>query len=212
MPIQRLPTSDEFFEFQRKMVQGLRFRELYGVEVTNEIRRIRAKAPRRREGHETGFTFSANGLTAIVWTTWLSKDARARDEDAGWVLVKEGGNPQYFSHPIHRTRNFPLTLYRHAWLAHWRVLNRPYCRECWSLMIIARGKGLKARYWRCDNRLQHRSGAIQTRSWDYGLPEKALLWVKNLRRARAAKRKAARRCGASRRPAMFSRKTWTSEK
>jgi hypothetical protein len=89
---------------------GLGFRSITRLEVAKDIIRFGAKPPSPREGRESGFIFTANGLTVKVWTTWLQKEDRPREKDSGWVLITDGEEILYSSRPFHRTKNFLLNL------------------------------------------------------------------------------------------------------
>lgn len=92
------------------------------------VRLISPRGPRERE---EGLKFTANGLTVYVWTTWIKALNKARDEDAAWVIITNSrGKVLYYGRPIHRTKNFFKTLGKRAWIARWRVKNRPLCTEC----------------------------------------------------------------------------------
>ena len=211
MPQQVLPDEDDF-AFLKKELEKLGFREITGVEFYNQFKRLKLKAPRRRLGKEVGFMFYANGLTVFVWTTWLRKEKRARKEDAAWVLITEGGEAPYFSHPIHRTKNFIRNLLCQAWIARWRILHRPLCPECSQFMQIVRGKGVKSRYWSCLNIGEHESKRPVRLSWDHGLPPKAKKYVDDLRKKRAAFRAKQRKAGKPAPQKIFERKPWKKSK
>ncbi len=200
MPKQVLPDRDDFVKISCTL-ERWDFRELSGVEFHNQFRRLNLKTPRPRPGRETGFIFYANGLTTVVWTTWRKEEGLARPKDAAWILIIEGDQPRYFSHPIHRTKNFVKNLLNQAWIARWRVLHRPFCPTCRAFMKIACGRGIKSRYWYCPK-------DKQCLDWDYGLPPKARNYLKNLRRTRArwlAKRRAE---GKPTHLAIITRKPW----
>lgn len=211
MPRKVLPALKDFLWFKRELTtRG--FRPMYEVEFRRQFQRLGLKAPRPRQGREEGFTFFANNLSVVVWTTWLARQNKARESDAGWVLIAEGDRVLYFSHPIHRTRNFFLNLFRQAWLAQWRALHRPLCPECKKWMSIARGKGLKARYWVCGAWSQHDVKGTVRLDWDYGLPPRAKRMVALLRRARARYRKQMLCEGREVVPAVLRRKPWRVER
>lgn len=191
MPQQVLPDATGFAWFSRELTfRG--FRPVSEIEFKSDFKRLKLKAPRSRVGREAGFAFFANGLTVRVWTTWLEREGKARDIDAGWVLICDGDKPLYFSYPIHRTKNFLVNLLRQAWLARWRVMHRPLCSKCRQFMNIAMGRGIKSRYWRCNRLKEHEDRKPFVLDWDYGLPPKAKRYAKTLRKKRAkyrAKRK-----------------------
>ena len=135
-------TESEFSEFSWK-IQEAGFTEI-------ERKNLHLFAPRKIQGQETGFTFSANGLTVIVWTTFVESEGKPRDEDSGWVLILEYGKRQYTAHPLMRTAGFLEKLLRYALIAQKKVKSRPICKICNSFMRIVEGKGRKSVYWRCS--------------------------------------------------------------
>lgn len=218
MPEKVLPTEPDFREFYRKMCGFFGFRPLQGMEIRKEMRWVGAQSPHRRFGHEYGFSFHAHGLTVVVWTTWLGEEGRARDEDAGWVLIRDGRKSVYFIHPVHRTQNFFLTLLRHARVNRKRALNRPLCPKCHDRMCITRGEGLKARYWRCSPCYRAAVDEVERKKfcvdWDSGLNKQERQWVQALRRKRAKQRKEyereSRAKGKEPVPAVLRRRPWTT--
>jgi len=186
MPAKQLPDIRSFHAFV-EVLQRRGFRLINTHERRADFRRLDLRAPSPREGHEAGLVFSANGLEVIVWTTFVIREGRAREVDAGWVIIKDGDQARYFSHPIHRTANFLKTLLWSARVAQLRALNRPLCPVCGARMRIANGKGLKSRYWRCTRPAFHTDD--QWKDWDCGLPPLALAWVKDMREKRRKYRK-----------------------
>ncbi len=199
MPKQVLPEKSDFTVISR-MLNQWGFRE-FSDEFWKRLRHLSLKAPRPRPGRETGFTFSANGLTVIVWTTWLEEQKIARPKDAALILIIENNKVRYFSHPIHRTKNFVKNLLNQAWIARWRVLHRPLCPVCRQFMKIAFGKGIKSRYWCCPKDKRRFN-------WDINLPPKAKRYLKNLRRRRAKYRRERRQQGKQVHVAIKIRKPW----
>ncbi len=207
MPKLVLPDAEDFAYLERELI-ALGFKGISKQEFRADFERFNLVAPRPRLGREAGFKFSAHGLTVRVWTTWLREAEVARDEDAGWVLIEDGGRARYFGRPIHRTKSFVTTMLRQAWIAKWRVVNRPICPECRNFMDITFGKGLKSRYWACDKLALHACGEPHRRDWDAGLPAKALAYVKGLRKMRARARKRLLSDGNPHRKAMEIRRPW----
>lgn len=164
------------------MTRKLHFRKIERVEFGYDMERLGLQAPRRREGREIGFSFWANGLTVIVWTTVLDPAGPAREEDSGWVLIKEGDRVRYFSHPLRRTEGFLRNLYRYARACRERVLERPRCPVCKKQMNIEYGKALGQRYWACFNRKFHEKPEFAT--WDHGLSKQSRDFFKVERRER----------------------------
>jgi len=180
MPKRVLPDAEAFARFTSALErQG--FRKLSSTEFKKDFARLELIAPSPREGREVGFSYAANGLEVRVWTTFLAREGRARDSDAGWVLIKEGDTPRYFSRPFPRTKNFLHRLLWAASIARWRVEHRPLCPECRARMRIAYGSGVKSRFWRCTRTLHEKPVFL---SWDYQLPQAALDFLRPLRNER----------------------------
>ena len=181
MPTKVLPDATAFRAFTAYM-KRLGFRAIRRTEFRGDIERLGLQAPRPREGRETGFSYWANGLAVVAWTTFLEADGRARDEDAGWVLIKEGDAPRYFSHPLRRTRGFLRRLFKYARACRNRVLNRPLCPICKNHMRIEYGKAIGQRFWACFKRKFHKEPKFV--SWDYGLTKQDKDFFKGERRSR----------------------------
>lgn len=207
MPAKILPGELDLERLSREL-RRRGFRSVTGVEFHNDFRRFELKAPRPRPGRETGFVFTANGLSVRVWTTWLPRENKAREVDSAWVLITDGDRPLYFSRPIHRTKNFTVNLLRAAWIARWRILYRPICPECKRFMDICRGRGLKSRYWGCKRAALHKSGGAIRLNWDYVLPPKARRCVESLRRESERYRRERRASGKPIGAALLTRKPW----
>lgn len=170
--------------FSEKM-RALGFRRVEPVELSQDFARLGLVAPRPRRGKEVGFSFAANGLEVRVWTTFLASLGHERDSDEGWVLIKQGDSVRYFSRPMHRTEHFLRRLYERAQIARLRVINRPLCPECRARMQIAFGEGLKSRFYICKRTDRHVSRRPICCGWDYGLPPKALEFVRKERKRRS---------------------------
>ena len=207
MPKQCLPELDDFADFKEELLQR-GFREISSYEFSLQFRRLKLTAPRPRFGRELGFTFHANGYTVVIWTTWLKEKQVAREIDAGWVLIAEGDEVLYFSHPIHRTKNFFYNLLMQSRIACWRVRHRPLCPECQNFMNIVRGKAMKQRFWECDRRGLHKDGKKEFKSWDHGLPEDALKYIRPIRKKRVKRYETLRAEGKEPHQAMLTRKGW----
>ena len=200
-------TTDDFVKIENGL-KSIGFREISEVEFKTTFRRLALKAPRSKPGREIGFIYQSNGLTVIVWTTFLVGEYIARDSDLGWVLIAKGDTAQYFAHPFRRTKNFARNILCHAWLAQFRIKNRPLCPECHRYMEITRGKGLKSRYWSCKNNKAHAEEKPTTDSWDRKMQPKAQKFIKAERRARAKYIKKRRANGQTTHQAMLARKPW----
>lgn len=204
MPKKVLPSESDFEKFGGDM-EKYGFRMIEKPEFFRSFQRLGLSNPRKRPGREIGFTFSANGLTAIAWTTFLGTERCARDEDAGWVLISEGDRVKYFSHPLFRTAGFLNKLLKYAIIAKRRVLHRPLCPACNGFMQIVRGKGLKSRYWKCP---KHR----QVKDFDNGLTGKMKDFLESERKARRHYRENLKKQGRETTPAILTRRPWITSK
>ena len=207
MPKQVLPDLAGF-EWLERRLREYDFRSTSKIEFQKDFLRLKLEAPRPQPGREAGFMFFANGLTVRVWTTWLRFEGKAREVDAGWVLIADGDQALYFNHSRRRTKHFLENLFMEATLAHTRVLHRPLCPACNQLMNIVRGKALKSRYWRCDRVECHEDRKPRTKSWDHGLSKEEKLYVKNLRKQRKKYRATQRKKGKNPFAALLKRRPW----
>jgi hypothetical protein len=206
VPKKVLPDEASFQAFERALVVKRGFRKITRTEFKKDFERLALEAPSPRKGREAGFAFTANGLTVIVWTTFVETEGAARETDAGWVLIKEKDNPLYFARPMNRTKNFLYRLLEQACIARERVLNRPLCPACNAFMRITQGRGLKSRYWSCKSPLHKK---MERRSWDDGLRPEVLERVKKVRKSRAPYTDKLKAVGKASGIAMLRRKGWT---
>ncbi|MCX6794858.1 MAG: hypothetical protein NTY31_02650 [Candidatus Falkowbacteria bacterium] len=210
MPRQVLPDEKSFADFKEKIL-ALEFRELTNEEFTAALERSDFKPSSSSAGRSTAFVYSAdrpdkpNDLKVFAWTTYLSQEQKSRATASGWILITQAGQARYFAHPLMRTKNFLITLVRLAWIARWRVINRPTCRECQRYMKIAYGWAIKSRYWRCDYRSNHHSYKSIFEDWDIGMPPKAFAFVKKRRKVRRKYREGRKRAGKPNNVAMLNR-------
>lgn len=204
MPQKVLPNQASFNAFERSLIKR-GFRKISKPEFKSDFKRLNLIAPSPREGREAGFSFFANGLTVVVWTTFVELEGCARDVDAGWVLIKQRDMASYFAHPLHRTEHFLKRLLEQACIARVRVLNRPLCPLCKAYMNITQGRALKARYWSCRRPSHFEYVHLP---WDYGLPEVVLDRLTEIRRKRAAYRAKQRKEGKTPGVALLRRKRW----
>jgi hypothetical protein len=209
MPVKVLPGTEAFERFTKALLRR-GFRKFSREEFREDFERLGLKAPSPREGREVGFVYTQNGLTVFVWTTFLCEEDHVRNEDAGWVLIREGDEVKYYSHPLHRTRFFLRNLFKQACIAQLRVENRPSCPKCGMFMDIVRGKKLKARYWQCKRPTAHKEPTFL--SWDYGLSKAALDFLHPLRKERARYRKERRAQGKRIGTALLQRRKWKVER
>jgi hypothetical protein len=208
LPKQQL-FSKKDFDYLKSQLERWGFHQISSREFCLEYRLKGLKAPRAREGREVGFVFKTQGLKVIVWTTWLEEQGRSRKSDAGWVLISNQKRVLYFSHPIHRTKNFILHLLQQAYIARQRVITRPCCPDCGKFMNIARGKGIKSRYWVCARRSLHQSGVIYTKDWDCGINNpKIQKYLDQKRKARKKYYQKRRAQGKKAPQAILIRKPW----
>jgi hypothetical protein len=209
LPKKVLPDELAFAQFEEKMTaEG--FRIIPGPEFTKSFQRLGLSNPRKRTGREVGFTFSACGLTAVVWTTFLCAEKRARDQDTGWVLIAQGDKVKYFSHPMMRTSGFLDKLFIYARIAKQRVENRPLCPTCCAYMEIAMCKGLKSRYWRCSRKFH--KNFTENINWDIGVSPSLVKFLESERRARRRYREQLKKEGKEVTPAMLKRRPWRMSK
>lgn len=199
MPKKVLPTAAEFAAFFTEL-ENRGFRRSTAIELASSFKRLGLVAPSPREGRSVGYTFTANGLTVTVWTTCLEEGV-ARESAAGWVLITEGDRRKYVTRPIHRTKNFLRTLLGHARIARMRVLHRPGCPVCRRLMDVLVGKGLKSRFWGCVKHGQYQS-------WDLGLSDEALAFLRPIRRRHERYRAQLRARGQEPGAALRRRRGW----
>jgi len=200
-----LPKKVEFgvkdFQYLSQELRKWGYKEILLDEFFNWLRKLRQnplsqKRFRLKKGQETGFEFCANGLRAVVWTTWVRKEGRFRDSDQGWAGITSGDGKYllYCSHPLNRTKNFPINLLRQAWLCYWRVKNRSSCPQCGGLMDIGKGSTGKNRkvscpecgalmtfddrgYWVCYASGEHKTRLL----WNYDSGIRSRFWVCNNR-------------------------------
>src|SRR5690606_37802215 len=99
-----------------------------------ELKRLNSKTKK-----EVGFEYSKNGLTVHVWTTWVAEDNAMNEQDSGWVLITEGDTAQYFAKPYKRCAGFIQRILSYAWIAMFKVENRPLCPTCGKFMNITQG-------------------------------------------------------------------------
>ncbi len=206
VPKQVLPDELSFRAFEQGLVKR-GFRKITPTEFRKDFERLALRAPSPRPGREAGYSFTANGLSVVTWTTFVESEGSAREKDAGWVLIKEKDDPLYFSRPVHRTKNFLYRLLELASIARQRVLHRPLCPTCSALMHITQGRGLKSRYWSC--RSPAHAGVVRV-SWDEGLPTDVLARVKKIRGGREPYRKKLKAKGKTPGTALLKRKAWTA--
>jgi hypothetical protein len=211
VPKQVLPTPEQFQSFREALLER-KFYEKSARELCDRYSRLRLIAPRPVEGREIGFVYFENELTVVVWTTWLVGENRARDEDSGWVIIlDENGDKCYTSRQFRRTQNFLPRLLMEAKIARARVRTRPKCWECGVFMKIVHGRGMKSCYWRCARRLNHKGEAAHSLSFDHGLPQEALDYLRPKRKKHRREIKKLRKAGKKPFVAMRKRKRWKTE-
>lgn len=208
MPRKVLPTPEQFQNFRGELLK----RNFCEIDRYSGLRLV---APRKIEGREIGFFYFENGLTVVVWTTWLDCENRARDNDSGWIIIlDENGDRCYTSRPLHRTKNFLYRLLMEAKIARTRVKNRPKCAECGAFMKIVhrrsrdRTRYLKSCYWKCARRLDHKGEVVHSLRFDHGLPQEALDYLRPRRKKHRREAKNLRKAGKEPFAAMRERKGW----
>ncbi len=207
MPAKVLPRPEDFL-WLRNELREWGFRSINSVEFRADFKRLLLQAPRPRPGREAGFVFTANGLTAKVWTTWLEREGMAREIDEAWVLITENDRALYFSRPIHRTKGFVRNLLAQAWLVRQRVLHRPLCPQCQQFMEIVKGSGLKSRYWICRRSHKHPGRVVEYLGWDEPLPSEDQQAARALRRKRQSYEGKRKKEGKPLHSALLKRRPW----
>lgn len=212
MPKKVLPTAGEGKYLGQELIK-LGFRQV----TRNDWKFVREtedlKVPRKRTGYEIGYVYFANGYLVYVWTTFDAETFEAFESDAGWVLVVGEGNKRLYSSPrLHRTKYFISRILSYAWICKWKIDHRPLCPECKKAMVLARGKHLKQRYWKCAYRKGHVNHKNVNISWDSNLPKKAQKFLDERRKKRSKYRKKRRKEGKSTDQAMLRRKTYEKRK
>lgn len=214
MPKQVLPSELDFAYFADEL-EALGFREMTDEEFYESFKKKRLKAPRKRypkkQNHrQVGFVFYAYGLRVCVWTTWLKKQDKPKKSSEAWVIIEDKNKALYFSHPIHRTKNFVINLLRQAQIARTRIINRPLCPKCndWTWMKIVQGRSVKSRYWRCSRKAYHKNNKPEYLDWDCGISDADKAYLKPIRKKRAKYRKKRKKQGKPNNVAMKKRKTW----
>lgn len=190
MPKKVLFSLDDF-QFISRELERLGFRKIEPGEFYDRIRNLKFQGFRPKKGRETGFEFRAKSLVVTVWTTWLEEEGNPRDSDEGWIAItSESGRRLYFSHPLHRTRNFVVNLLMQARIARWRVKNRPSCSQCGEPMNIAGGRRREKNqprcpecgelmewerqgYWICYGNGEHKNRIV----WDYNSSTRSRYWA-----------------------------------
>jgi len=196
MPKKVLPTIKSFGDF-RGLMQDCGFKKLDGDEmmIYSTLRPMAEK--------EFGFEYSANGLSVIVWTTWVESVSAAQESDMGWVLIIQEGEKAY-SHCFNRTKNFLLRLLRYARIAKRRIVARPVCEEHSIFMRVKFGRGIKSRYWACSEK-NHRDKKSARRDFDFGLTDEMKKFLEAERKMRARWIEKLRKEGRPTHTTMFKR-------
>jgi len=164
MAKQVLPTAADF-QFISKTLTSWGFRSIGTWEVKKKFQRLAIVLPKRKsEGKEAGFTYSLDGYTVYVWTTFNPEIGEAKKKDLGWVLITKGDRDVYFARPKRRTKNFVKNLLNEAWLAQVH-LNRPLCDKdnCGAAMEIMRGRSLGSTFYGCRKPIHQ--GKLITKPW-----------------------------------------------
>jgi len=210
----------EFYYFiKEQLISLLGFREKTIREFINEYERLGYKAPRPIKGREKAFVFTANGLTVIVYITFDEKNWcwREKGTDQMWVIIVKGDLLK-FSNPIKRTKYCHEYLIDYAAINKKRILNRPLCPKCHDDMEIkirshrheVNGKICKtySYYWGCPNKKNRHPNGRFSKSWDYGLSDKAKNFVRTKRKSRERYRRKQKMEGKPFGRARERRKLW----
>jgi len=188
MPKQLLPTLADF-NFIRNDLFRRGFRFIGTWEVRKKFERLAITLPKRkREGPEAGFTYTLDGYTVYVWTTFNIFTVQAKKRDSGWVLITKGDRVVYFATPKRRTKNFVKNLLNGAWEAKVHVAKRPLCEEnnCKAAMEIMCGKALGATFYGCRKSIHQ--GKLISKSW-YSVFEGKPLALKHIKARSKQQRK-----------------------
>ena len=206
MPSKVLPTREEFGWIWKDHLKDLGFFITEGLtHFYHSTKNVRAEAPSFREGAELGFGWQDRELTTIGWTSYVPSLRRARENDRGWIVIEQDGDPVYFI-PLNRTGKFVSNFDTELRIARLRIAYRPSCPVCKERMKIAMGKGLGSRYWRCPAR--HARESWDTEAFLVALPPGAKRYLFRRRAARERWQNICRRLGKKIRQAMLIRKKW----
>lgn len=183
MEINKFKLTKEDFIFLQGYLLSWGFVKITRRDFAKVFRRLDLQMPRRRTDRETGFMYTNNGYTVIVWTSYIEDEEKWRDTgtDYAWVLIKEGDFVKYFAKPLIRMKSMILKLLRYAWVSKWRVDNRHLCPKCDAYMDIGKRHDRRGYYHICKNTDKHEDGLPFTYGWDHNLPPLAQEFV-NIRR------------------------------
>jgi hypothetical protein len=154
-----------------------------------------------------------NDLKVVVWTTFRADNLEPKKNDSGWIIIvkkdDKSGKLYYSSPKVMRTTGFVLKLCRRAWVAMYRVRERPKCPLCGRYMEIVK-KGIKSKYWQCINKEAHENTIRE--SWDYNIKPIAKKFIDSLRKKNAKYVNKRKKAGKPLYEGIKNRKKWKKEK
>jgi hypothetical protein len=178
-------TPEEYFEYEKKMREEERYRNIKPYEFYTELGVADVEAPTPRTGREEGFTFSCLGLESRSWSSWVKAQGGMRHPDSGWNVIREHGVAKYYGPRLNRTKNYLKNMQIWARICRERIEARPACPKCRSCYMSIVFRGNHQYYWKCLNPIHQELGEkAPCKSWDTGLSEESLKVVKKKREAR----------------------------
>lgn len=209
MPIAVPVTFRKYFELEQKL-KALGFVEIPWWETATILEPRGVDPQRVFVRGEIGFELAIKGHKVRVWTSCIRREvercrrhnllneivSRAPKRDAGYVLITDfAGRAHYFAGRTSRTKNFVRTLLRRAWIAQYKIQNRPACRICGAAMDICSRSDTGGNFWGCFQKGSHPDGKPVWEEWDFGLPPNAkriaVAWRKERARYYEARRRQA---------------------
>lgn len=156
------------------------WRRKTNIEMAKDFARLGLVYAGRQHEHkrELGYEAYRNGLTAVLWSSWLPEDEVMRDHDYGWLLVKEQDVPNYFAKPFLRSAHYVDRILTYADIVLKKIENRPICQCCGRYYRIWRSDA-GGRFWICFNRDVHEKPCCL--NWDHGLSKQEIFYL-NIRR------------------------------
>jgi hypothetical protein len=152
MPKQVVPDKkafSDFFEMLEKefLCKRVKYQEIQSWIDTIPQDHARASIRTPKSGTETCYVYDRAGhpVRVVIWTTYVAANEQARTSDAGWVLLidkRKPSAPIFYSFPVHRTKNFLVTLKKYvaAFIALVDTWPEP-CTTCGKTVTIRNIKG-----------------------------------------------------------------------